>query len=109
MSCDPEVISVLTAALEASSRMLESMVRGSCSTEEIQEQLVANHAALRYSLSSDVSGDTAVRSTVSLPKLPPELYEHYPAMSAQSHAAAVQDYTRRALSRYSSKRGSSSD
>lgn len=107
MSCDPEIISVLTAALEASSRMLESMLRGSRSTEEIQEQLVANHSALRFSSPSDVSGGSVVRSAARLPKLPPELYEHYPAMSAQSHAAAVQDYARRVLSRHSSKRGSS--
>lgn len=104
MSCDPEVVSALAAALEASSQMLESMLRGSRSTEEIQEQLVANHAALRF---SSPSGVQAARSSVKLPKLPPELYEFYPAMSAQAHATAVQDYARRVLSRHSAKRSNS--
>lgn len=39
----------------------------------------------------------ALRKRVKLPPIGDELYEHYPAMSAQTHADLVRDYAREAV------------
>jgi hypothetical protein len=53
---------------------------------------------------SPEAGETAPKpkKRVKLPPLSDELYEHYPSMSAQTHAELVRDYARAALSRNSS-------
>lgn len=48
-------------------------------------------------IKEELDKGNAINSPKALPNLPEELYEFYPAMSAQNHEAAVKEYTVKAI------------
>lgn len=63
-----------------------------------RQTIALDHIATRLvKLVQDQTPAPKPKLRVKLPKIGNELYEHYPAMSAQTHAALVKDYAREAV------------